>query len=479
MTDTDRRRLLQSSAALLAVVGFDAHSGQWLTMPEAGATALPLLDGQLLFDPASRQAVATDFGRAVSRVPVAVLKPGSVADIVKMVRFCRRFGLPVAARGQGHTMYGQSQVRGGVVVEMGSLARIHAIESDRAVVDAGVVWRDLLVATVAQGLTPPVLTDYIRLSVGGTLSVGGVNGTSYRQGTQIDNVLALQVVTGEGELLSCSPTERRSLFEAVLGGLGQCAIIVRATLKLQPAPAMVRDFQMVYPTLSALMADFRVLLADGRFSYVEALMPALPTGGYVHVLQGVAFYDGTPPDNAALLAGLNFIPGTFTPADLSYFAFCDRLEGLVAGLTAVGRWALPHPWLDMFVPDAAADGFIASVQSQLGAADLPDLPLIVYGFKRSRLTRPLFRTPASETFFLVDVLRTTDPPAVPHAVAQNRAFYDAAFAAGGRFYPISAVPMSRADWRRHFQPEWGRLVSAKQRHDPAGILTPGPGIFNG
>jgi cytokinin dehydrogenase len=473
----NRRTLLQGAAAALAVVGLDPHTGRWMATADAHTVAVPALDGQLLFDTTSRQAVATDFGRVVSRVPVAVLKPGSVSDIVKMVRFCRWFRLPIGARGQAHTMYGQSQVAGGVVIDMGTLNRIDSIEPGVARVQGGVVWRDLLAASVALGQTPPVLTDYIRLSVGGTLSVGGVNGTSYWQGAQVDNVLALEVVTGEGEHLHCSPTQRRSLFEAVLGGLGQCAIIVGATLRLVPAPLMARDFQMVYPTLEALMADFRVLLADGRFSYVEALMPALPSGGFVHVLQGVKFYSGTPPDNTALLAGLNFIPGTFTPTDLSYFAFCDRLEGLVAGLQASGRWALPHPWLDMFVPDEAANGFIAGVQAQLSAVDLPDLPLIVYGFKRQALGRPLFRTPASDTFFLVDILRTTDLPSVPHAVAQNRAFYNLAAAQGGRFYPISAVPMTRADWRRHFQPEWGRLVSAKQRFDPAGILTPGPGIF--
>ena len=70
---------------------------------------------------------------------------------------------------------------------------------------------------------------------------------------------------------------------------------------------------MIYPTLDALMADYRVLLQDARFSYLEGLIPALPTGGYVYILEGVAFYNATPPNNAALLAGLNFIPGTVTP----------------------------------------------------------------------------------------------------------------------------------------------------------------------
>ncbi len=45
---------------------------------------------------------------------------------------------------------------------------------------------------------PPVFTDYIELSIGGTLSLGGIGGTSYRYGVQVDNVLSLEVVTVMG-----------------------------------------------------------------------------------------------------------------------------------------------------------------------------------------------------------------------------------------------------------------------------------------
>src|SRR5918992_1039110 len=119
-----------------------------------------------------------------------------------------------------------SQADAGVVIDMSTLNQIHSITPDRAVVDAGVVWRDLLLVTTPAGLTPPVLTDYTRLTVGGTLSVGGVSGRSYRHGAQVDNVLELQVVTGEGQLLTCSATENQRLFEAALAGLGLCAVIV-------------------------------------------------------------------------------------------------------------------------------------------------------------------------------------------------------------------------------------------------------------
>src|SRR5260370_7034813 len=100
-----------------------------------------------------------------------------------------------------------------------------AVHSDRVEVSSGVLWRTLLQATLARGLTPPVLPDYLDLSIGGVLSVGGIGGTSYRYGAIVDHVLELQVVTGMGELETCSPTHHRDLFETALAELGHFAII--------------------------------------------------------------------------------------------------------------------------------------------------------------------------------------------------------------------------------------------------------------
>lgn len=102
---------------------------------------------------------------------------------------------------------------------------------------------------------------------------------------------------------------------------------------------------MIYPALDPLMADFKTLLQDERFSYLEGLVVPLPPGGYVYILEGVSFYGATPPNNLTLLAGLNFIPGTVNPVDETYFAFCDRLQAAQDGLTAIGRWSRRIPGL--------------------------------------------------------------------------------------------------------------------------------------
>jgi FAD/FMN-containing dehydrogenase len=91
-----------------------------------------------------------------------------------------------------------------------------------------------LAVTRSSSLIPPVLPDHLGLSVGGTLSVGGISGTSFRHGAQVDHVTELEVVTGVGDLVRCTPTQAGDVFDAVLAGLGQCGIIVRATLDWCP-----------------------------------------------------------------------------------------------------------------------------------------------------------------------------------------------------------------------------------------------------
>ena len=227
MSEISRRTFLRGTVASAVVVaGFDIGLRSWVSAAEIDrATALaedfPSFDGILLLDDASLAAAADDFGHFVHRQPLAVLKPASVDDVVKLVQFARRNNINVAARGQAHSTQGQAQVEAGVVVDMSTLATVHEINSTNALVDGGARWLDVVTQTTPQGLTPPTLVDFLELTVGGTVSLGGIGSQAFRFGPNVDNVVELQVVTGEGKLVTCSPTNNKSLFDAARSGLGQ------------------------------------------------------------------------------------------------------------------------------------------------------------------------------------------------------------------------------------------------------------------
>lgn len=493
-TQHSRRSFFRTVGVGALAVGFDVSTRAWAAetpsqSPDPGAAAgsassfrrAPHLDGRLLVSPADLAPYEDDFGHLVHHTPRAVLLPGSVADVAAMIAFCGPLGIPVAPRGQGHQGLGQAQAEGGLVIDLGPL---NAVSVDPAALTAtagaGAVWSAVLAASLAHGLTPPVFTDYIELSVGGTLSAGGVGGAAHHHGAQVDNVLELEVVTGTGRVQTCSPTQNPELFHAALAGLGQVGVITHAVIRLVPAPASVRSYSLAYPTVAALTAAQRRAALDGRFDWLEGTI--VPTGGgWLYLLEGSAFYDTTPPDDSALIGDLGYV-GPPQIQDSTYEAFVDDLAPTVAALKASGEWYDPHPWFDGFLPDAATDALVADTLASTTPADLGASGLILlYPIPTAKLKTPLLAIPPGDLTFLFAVLRTAAPDTgalpAPTLLQANRDLYLRVQATGGKQYPVGAIPMTPADWRIQYGARWPEFAAAKRRFDPHGILTPGQGIF--
>lgn len=485
--ETSRRTFLRGTlAGAVVVAGFNTSLRSWVSAAEIDrATALaedfPSFDGVLLLDDAARAAAADDFGHLVHRQPLAVLKPGSVNDVVKLVQFAKRNDIKVAARGQGHSTQGQSQVEAGVVVDMSTLTTMHEVNPTNALVDGGTRWLDVVTQTVPQGLTPPTLVDFLELTVGGTVSLGGIGSQAFRFGPNVDNVLELQVVTGEGELVTCSPAQNVALFDAARSGLGQFGLIVRARVRLIAAPPNARLYQAFYSSLPAFLSDLETLIDDGRFDTVQGFAVPDGAGGWLYQLETSKYFSpGHEPDDASLLSGLSFNPGTQTALDMTYFDYLNRLAPLITFLRQVGVWDLPHPWVNLFVPAADALTLIGETLATLTVDDVGQGPILIYPFNRELFRTPFFRVPDSRHFFVFSLLRNAVPPTperIAQLIAANRALFERATLLGGKRYPFDSVPMTRHDWQKHYQPLWGKFVSAKRHFDPDEILTPGQGIF--
>jgi cytokinin dehydrogenase len=472
-----RRSLVRTLGMGTLVLGFDAVAGSWVTSAQAPASAqfdkLPKLDGSLHLDETTRAQYAQDFGSIVSQQPLAVLKPGSVGDIRRILLFARRHGIRIVGRGRGHTTFGQAQLRAGIVIDISTLQTIHSITNHEADVDAGLRWNTLLQATLNRGLMPPALTDYIGQTVGGTLSVGGVGGMMYRHGAQIDNVLELQVITGNGRIVVCSERRHCDLFEAALAGQGQVAVIVRAKIRLVPAPERIRVLNLIYTDLATMTAEATRLMEDERFQYLEGFAFPVPEGRWGHLLQAGTYY--TPPvqpDDTVLLAGLHDVRSALQIEDLSFWDFASRVP--------LDFPVQPHPWIDLMLPYPAVDTFVGQVQQTLKPlAEGDRFSILLIPMKPSRFARPLFRAPKSDSAFGFGILRfmPDDKPAVAKALTYNRMLFDQCRDAGGTHYPISAVRLAREDWKRHYGDEFGRLAAAKCRYDPHNVIGSGPDIF--
>jgi cytokinin dehydrogenase len=365
---------------------------------------------------------------------------------------------------------------------MPTLQSIGAVDGDRVVVEAGAKWSDVLRATLAQGKTPPVLTDYLELSVGGTLIVGGVGGTSTAFGVQSDNVIDIEVVTGEGKKVACSASNNADLFNAVRAGLGQVGVITKARLKLVAAPESVRRFLLAYPDLATMLGDERLLSGDNRFDAVQGAIAAAPGGGLAFRLDAAKYFTGDPPGDDVLLAGLSDEPAKRQPATIGFFDYLNRLAAFEAALRANGQWFFPHPWLMTFIGDSQVESVAnAELDALNPAIDLgPFGQVALVPIRRSAISSPLLRMPSDDlcyAFNLVRIPATSGASEANRLVDANKATYGRVKAAGGTLYPVSALPLSKAEWRGHFGSAFDHLKAAKQQYDPDEILTPGYDIF--
>jgi cytokinin dehydrogenase len=254
------------------------------------------------------------------------------------------------------------------------------------------------------------------------------------------------------------------------------------TLKLVAAPESVRRFLLVYPDLATMLRDERLLSGDNRFDAVQGAIVAAPSGGIAFRLDAAKNFNGDPPDDNVLLAGLSDDPAQRQPTTIDYFDYLNRFAAFEATLRANGQWFFPHPWLMTFIGDSQVE-FV--VNAELGAlspaADLGQFGQIALSpIRRSAISSPLLRMPSEDPCYAFNLVRmpaTSDANEANRLVDANKATYGRVKAAGGTLYPVSAFPLSKGEWRDHFGPAFGQLNAAKQQYDPGEILTPGYEIF--
>lgn len=476
MKHTTRRDLLKTLTASSLVIGFDPLNRSWITAASAKGRSdldyVPRLDGVLRTDDESLSSASEDAGHFVHRRSIAVLEPASVRDIARIVHFANERGLRIAARGHGHCLFGQSLVEGGIVIRMESLAEARNLPGMRVLADAGCSWSAVLEETLKKGATPPVIPDYLGLSVGGTLSIGGISPTTWRYGAQVDNVEALEIVTGEGDIVFCSRHTRRELFDAVLAGQGQCAVLARAVIRLVPAPARVRAMSFLYADVVTALTDADRLVDEQRFDGVVVF--TFPSGGgHAVVLRGTKYY--SPPaqvDDNELIAGLNFVPGVMQSEDLTY----TENFSITTGPFPV----LPQPAFAILLPSSAATQWISGVLPRLTTNDLGSYNAIqIFAWRGSRFGRPLFRIPSTEEklvgFALIRYAANAEQSAL--MLEANRRLFEETRALGGTLYPFSAVKLSKLEWQQHYGDEFEGLAQSKRRYDSNNVLASGPDIF--
>ncbi|HEX3257484.1 MAG TPA: D-arabinono-1,4-lactone oxidase [Pseudonocardia sp.] len=166
--------------------------------------------------------------------PVRTVAAHDTGDVVAAVKDAARDGLRLKAVGSGHS-FTAIAVPDGVAVRAPSDPRLLQVDATGlATVPAGMTLRTLNPLLWARGWALPNLGDIDAQTVAGAIATG-THGTGARHRGLADQVRALELVTADGAVRTCSPSENADVFAAARVGLGALGILVSVTLQTVPA----------------------------------------------------------------------------------------------------------------------------------------------------------------------------------------------------------------------------------------------------
>jgi FAD/FMN-containing dehydrogenase len=200
----------------------------------------------------------------IERRPTVVARCASAADVADAIAHARREGLPLAVRAGGHSVAGLSLVDDGLVIDVRGMAAVE-VDPERRIarVGGGATWSQFDRATQPYGLA----TTGGRVSTTGVagLTLGGGSGWLERKhGLACDNLLAVELVTAEGEQVRASATEHPDLFWALRGGGGNFGVVTAFEFALHPIEREVFAGLALHPAARGreLMTLYRDAMRD-------------------------------------------------------------------------------------------------------------------------------------------------------------------------------------------------------------------------
>ena len=184
-------------------------------------------------DPAYEQARRVHNG-LINKRPALIARCRTVPDIADAVNIGREQATEISVRGGGHGVAGLAVTDGGLMIDLAPMKGIRVDPARRTIwAQGGVTWKELNRAAACHGLA----------TTGGVVSTTGIAGLTLgggegwlmgRYGLTIDNLLAVEVVTADGQAVTASAEHNQDLFWALRGGGGNFGVAAAFEYQAHP-----------------------------------------------------------------------------------------------------------------------------------------------------------------------------------------------------------------------------------------------------
>jgi len=226
---------------------------------------------------ASFDEARTIFYGGFDRHPAAIVRVRDASDVSQVVSLARENGLELAIKSGGHSLAGHSTTDGGIVLDLSEMKDLQIDVSGRtAWAQTGLTAGEYTAATAAHGLATG-FGDTASVGIGGITLGGGVGYLVRKHGLTIDDVLAAEIVTADGELLKVDSESHPELFWAIRGGGGNFGVATRFKFRLHKLSSIVGGM-LVLPASPEIIASFiaEAQAAPEELSTIANVMVAPP-----------------------------------------------------------------------------------------------------------------------------------------------------------------------------------------------------------
>jgi glycolate oxidase len=178
---------------------------------------------------------------AYRQIPLAVALPTNIEQIKTILTICRKYNTPIVTRGAGTGLSGGAlPLEKGILLVLSKFNKILTIDPLQRIAQVEVGVRNIQISQAAACYDlyyAPDPSSQIACTIGGNVAEnsGGVHCLKY--GLTVNNVLAVKILTIEGELLEFNQYQQGiDLLALINGSEGLLGIIIEVTVKLLPKP---------------------------------------------------------------------------------------------------------------------------------------------------------------------------------------------------------------------------------------------------
>lgn len=274
------------------------------------------------------------FVGGIDRHPAVIIRPTDATEVAHVVRLAKDSGVPLAVRSGGHSGLGHSVVDNAIVLDLAAMREIDIdIDAKTAWAQTGVTAGEYGVSVGEHGLVTG-FGDTGSVGVGGITLGGGVGFLSRKYGLTIDSLLAAEVVTADGELLTVDAENHPDLFWAIRGGGGNFGVATRFKYRLHEVPTIVGGILMLPATAENVAAFIsEAEAAPNELSSIANVMSAPP----------MPFIPAEVHGQLIIMAMMCFAG----PADAGE----EALAPFRAIASPIADMVQPMPYAGMFPPD--------------------------------------------------------------------------------------------------------------------------------